>query len=305
MLNFFLLILIYSGIYALMAMGQNVITGYGGMLSLTQAGFFAIGSYATAILTTQFGWSFWGTLPVAFVVSALFGLLIGLPTLRLKGDYLAIATLGFGEIVRNVLNNWDSLTNGPMGIQRIPMPVIFGFTINPYKKYAFLVMVIVFVIIAYMLFQRLARSRMGRALSAVREDEIAAQSMGINITKYKVYAFILGASVAGIAGSLQATFTLSVTPGTYTFMVSVMVLCMVVLGGMGNFKASILGAFIIQFISYFPQLTGLSSVIPPQFKQILFGLILVVMMIWRPQGILGREATRYRKRAASTPGGEQ
>lgn len=305
MLNFFLLILIYSGIYALMAIGQNIITGYGGMLSLTQAGFFAIGSYATAILTTQFGWSFWATLPVAFVVSALFGLLIGLPTLRLKGDYLAIATLGFGEIVRNVLNNWDSLTNGPMGIQRIPMPVIFGFTINPYKKYAFLVMVIVFVIIAYFLFQRLARSRMGRALSAVREDEIAAQSMGINITKYKVYAFILGASVAGIAGSLQATFTLSVTPGTYTFMVSVMVLCMVVLGGMGNFKASILGAFIIQFISYFPQLTGLSSVIPPQFKQILFGLILVVMMIWRPQGILGREATRYRKRAASTTGGEQ
>ncbi|MGD9927464.1 MAG: branched-chain amino acid ABC transporter permease [Sphaerochaeta sp.] len=305
MLNFFLLILIYSGIYALMAMGQNVITGYGGMLSLTQAGFFAIGSYATAILTTQFGWSFWGTLPVAFVVSAFFGLLIGLPTLRLKGDYLAIATLGFGEIVRNVLNNWDSLTNGPMGIQRIPMPVIFGFTINPYKKYAFLVMVVVFVIIAYILFQRLARSRMGRALAAVREDEIAAQSMGINITKYKVYAFILGASVAGIAGSLQATFTLSVTPGTYTFMVSVMVLCMVVLGGMGNFKASILGAFIIQFISYFPQLTGLSSVIPPQFKQILFGLILVVMMIWRPQGILGRESTRYRKRVASTPGGEQ
>jgi branched-chain amino acid transport system permease protein len=148
-----------------MAMGQNIITGYGGMLSLTQAGFFAIGSYVTAILTTQAGWSFWATLPVAFLVSALFGLLIGLPTLRLKGDYLAIATLGFGEIVRNVLNNWDSLTNGPMGIQRIPMPVILGFTINPYKKYAFLVMVIVFVIVAYILFQRLARSRMGRALA--------------------------------------------------------------------------------------------------------------------------------------------
>ncbi len=305
MLNFFLLILIYSGIYALMSIGQNVITGYGGMLSLTQAGFFAIGSYATAILTTQAGWSFWATIPVAFIVSALFGLLIGLPTLRLKGDYLAIATLGFGEIVRNVLNNWDSLTNGPMGIQRIPMPVVFGYTINPYRKYAFLVMVILFVIVAYILFQRLARSRMGRALAAVREDEIAAQSMGINITKYKVYAFILGASVAGVAGSLQAAFTLSVTPGTYTFMVSVMVLCMVVLGGMGNFKASILGAFIIQFISYFPQLTGLSSVIPPQFKQILFGLILVVMMIWRPQGILGREETRYHKRASDAKGGEQ
>ena len=303
MFNFFLLILIYSGIYALMAIGQNVITGYGGMLSLTQAGFFAIGSYATAILATRYGFSFWATLPVAVLISAFFGFLIGLPTLRLKGDYLAIATLGFGEIVRNVLNNWDSLTNGPMGIQRIPMPDLFGFTINPYRKYAFLVMVFVFVGIAYFLFQRLARSRMGRALTAIREDEIAAQAMGINITKYKVYAFVLGASVAGIAGSLQAVFTLSVTPGTYTFMVSVMVLCMVVLGGMGNFKASILGAFLIQFISYFPQLTGLSSVIPPQFRQILFGLILVVMMIWRPQGILGREQTRYRKRAVSSKGG--
>jgi branched-chain amino acid transport system permease protein len=293
MFNFFLLILIYTGIYALMAIGQNIITGYGGMLSLCQAGFFAIGSYATAILATRFGWSFWATLPVAAIISALFGLLIGLPTLRLKGDYLAIATLGFGEIVRNILNNWDSMTNGPMGIQKIPMPVLFGLTINPYKKYSFLVMVTIFVVIAYFIFQRLARSRMGRALTAVREDEIAAQSMGINITKYKVYAFILGAAVAGIAGSLQAVFSLSVTPGTYTFMVSVMVLCMVVLGGMGNFKAAILGTFIIQLISYFPQLTGLSSVIPPQFKQILFGLILVVMMIWRPQGLLGREEHTY------------
>ena len=293
MFNFFLLILIYTGIYALMAIGQNIITGYGGMLSLCQAGFFAIGSYVTAILSTHMGWSFWATLPAAAIISALFGLLIGLPTLRLKGDYLAIATLGFGEIVRNILNNWDSLTNGPMGIQKIPMPVLFGFTINPYKKYAFLVMVIIFGIIAYILFQRLARSRMGRALTAVREDEIAAQSMGINITKYKVYAFVLGAAVAGVAGSLQAVFSLSVTPGTYTFMVSVMVLCMVVLGGMGNFKAAILGTFIIQLISYFPQLTGLSSVIPPQFKQILFGLILVVMMIWRPQGLLGREEHTY------------
>ncbi|WP_320127772.1 branched-chain amino acid ABC transporter permease [uncultured Sphaerochaeta sp.] len=293
MLNFFLLILIYSGIYALMAIGQNVITGYGGMLSLCQAGFFAIGSYATAILSAHLGWSFWATLPVAALLSAFFGLVIGLPTLRLKGDYLAIATLGFGEIVRNILNNWDSLTNGPMGIQKIPMPDLFGFTINPYRKWAFLAMVIIFVVIAYLLFQRLARSRMGRALTAVREDEIAAESMGINITKYKVYAFILGAAVAGIAGSLQAAFSLSVTPGTYTFMVSIIVLCMVVLGGMGNFKAAILGAFIIQMISYLPQLTGLTSVIPPQFKQILFGLILVVMMIWRPQGILGREEHFY------------
>jgi len=289
MLNFILLILIYTGIYALMAVGQNLITGYVGLLSLTQAGFFAIGSYATAILSVTYGWNFWMTLPVAAILAGFFGFLIGLPTLRLKGDYLAIATLGFGEIVRNILNNWDKLTNGPMGIQRIPMISIFGMRVSPYAKWGFLILVWVFVVIAYLLFERLARSRIGRALEAIREDEIAASSMGINATRYKVWAFVFGAMIAGIAGSLQAVFILSVTPGVFTFMVSIMVLCMVVLGGMGNFKAVILGAFLIQFVSYFPQLVGLSNVIPPQFKQVLFGLILVVMMIWRPQGILGRE----------------
>jgi branched-chain amino acid transport system permease protein len=302
MVNFFLLILIYSGIYALMSIGQNLITGYTGMLSLCQAGFFAIGSYATAILTTQAGWSFWATLPVSALLAAMFGVLIGLPTLRLKGDYLAIATLGFGEIVRNVLNNWDSLTGGPMGIQRIPMATIFSFTINPYKKWAFLALVILIVVISYYLFERLGRSRMGRALQAIRDDEIAASSMGINVTKYKVWAFAIGAAVAGIAGSLQSIFSLSVTPNSYVFMVSIMVLCMVVLGGMGNFAAVILGAFIIQLISYFPQLTGLSSVIPPQFKQILFGLILVVMMIWRPQGIIGVRSYRVGQKKSKAKG---
>lgn len=287
MLNFFLLILIYTGIYSLMSMGQNLMTGYTGMLSLCQAGFFAIGSYATAILSTRYGWNFWATLPVSAILAALFGILIGLPTLRLKGDYLAIATLGFGEIVRNVLNNWDSLTGGPMGIQRIPMVTLFGFTINPYKKIAFLIMVWIFVLLFFIMFERLGRSRMGRALMAIRDDEIAAEAMGINTTKYKVWAFAIGAAAAGIAGSLQAVYSLSITPGSYTFMISVLVLCMVVLGGMGNFAAVILGTFIIQLISYFPQLVGLSSVIPPQFKQVLFGAILVVMMIWRPQGIIG------------------
>ena len=287
MFNFFLLILIYTGIYSLMSMGQNLMTGYTGMLSLCQAGFFAIGSYVTAILTTRYGFSFWATIPLSAMMAAVFGILIGLPTLRLKGDYLAIATLGFGEIVRNVLNNWDSLTGGPMGIQRIPMVKLFGFTINPYKKIAFLVMVWIFVLVFYIMFERLGRSRMGRALQAIRDDEIAAEAMGINTTKYKVWAFAIGAAAAGVAGSLQTVYSLSVTPASYTFMVSVLVLCMVVLGGMGNFAAVILGTFIIQLISYFPQLIGLSSVIPAQFKQILFGLILVSMMIWRPQGIIG------------------
>ena len=183
MLNFFILILIYTCIYAFMSLGQNLITGYSGMLSLCAAGFFAIGSYTTAILTTTFGWSFWATLPIAALLSALMGVLIGLPTLRLKGDYLAIATLGFAEIVRNIINNWDALTNGPMGIQRIPMITVFGIKISPYQKYGFLLMEVIMLVICWFLFERLASSRMGRALEAIREDEIAANSMGINVTK--------------------------------------------------------------------------------------------------------------------------
>ena len=297
-MSFFLLILIYTGIYALMAIGQNLITGYGGMLSLCQAGFYGIGAYATAILTVTFGWNFWATLPVAIGLSALFGLLIGLPTLRLNGDYLAIATLGFGEIVRNVLNNWVSLTNGPMGIQRIPMVEIFGFQINPYRKVAFAILDWVFVVALYYIFKRFAKCRLGRALMAISEDEIAAGSMGINVTIYKVVAFMLGASTAGLAGSFFAVYSLSVTPGSFQFMTSVLVLCMVVLGGMGNFKACILGAFIIQFISYLPQLLGVTNLVPAQAKQVFFGLILVVMMVWRPQGILGREKFTYVKKSA-------
>lgn len=289
MFNFFLLILIYTGIYAFMSLGQNLITGYTGLLSLCSAGFFAVGSYTTAILTTTLGWSFWPTLVVASLLCALLGVLIGLPTLRLKGDYLAIATLGFAEIIRNVIINWDKLTQGPMGIQKIPMIKIFGLSINPFNKWGFLVLEIVMLAIFYLFFERLASSRMGRALEAIREDEIAASASGINVTKYKVTSFALGAAVTGIAGCLQAEFVLSVSPGSYTFMVSIMVLCTVVLGGMGNFLAVILGAFIIQFISYLPQLIGLSNIIPAQAKQIIFGLILVLMMIFRPEGILGRK----------------
>lgn len=289
MLNFVLLVLIYTVIYSFMALGQNVITGYGGMLSLCQAGFFAIGSYTTGILCTKCGWNFWPTLIVGMLFAALLGVLIGLPTLRLKGDYLAIATLGLGEIIKNVINNWQSLTNGPMGIQRIPMVKVFGLTINPYNnKLGFLVLSGCILLICCLFLSRFIKTRTGRALEAVREDELAALSSGINSTVYKIMAFAIGASFAAIGGSLYSVLTLSISPGTYTFMMSVMVLCMVVLGGMGNILGVLLGAFIIQLISYLPDLTNLSSVIPPQCKEILFGVILVVMMIFRPEGILGR-----------------
>ena len=288
MLNFFQLILIYAGVYAIMAIGQNCITGYTGMLSLCHAGFFCIGSYATPTMCKIFGLSFWLSLPAAAIVSGIIGFLIGVPTLRLKGDYLCIATLGLGEIIRNVATNLN-----PVGISQIPRAELFGYVFMSRNKWAFIILIWAFVLIFYLLFQRLLHSRIGRAMTAVREDEVAAASNGIDVTKYKIVSFVLGAAVGGIAGCFQTAYTLTVSPASYTFMVSVMVLCTVVLGGMGNGKAVILGAVIIQFISYFPQLTGLTNVIPAQAKQMIFGLILVVMMVWRPQGILGRDRFRY------------
>ncbi len=288
MWNFFLLILIYAGIYALMALGQNCITGYTGMLSLCHSGFFCIGCYVTAIMCKSFGLSWWLSIPVAAILSGLVGFLIGLPTLRLKGDYLCIATLGLGEIIRNVATNLN-----PVGYQSIPKASLFGYQFSSRDKLTFILLVWFFVAVFFFLFRRLARSRIGRAMNAVRQDEVAAQSNGINVTAYKVIAFTLGASVGGVAGCLMTAYSLTVNPGTFTFMVSVMVLCMVVLGGMGYEIGVIIGAYFIQLLGSFPQLTGLSNVIPAQAKQIIFGLILVVMMIFAPQGIMGRSRYHY------------
>lgn len=294
MINFVLLLVIYIGIYAILALGLNIVTGYGGMLSLCQAAFFAIGAYTTAIMMSQAGdVSFWVLILMSGLLATVLGFVIGLPTIRLGGDYLAIATLGFAEITRNGILNWDSLTRGPMGITGIPRVSIFGFELNPIEKTSYVILVWLFVGITYFILRRIMRSRLGRALEAIREDEVAAFSMGINTTKYKVFAFAIASFFGGIAGTFWSLYNQSVSPNTFTFMLSVMILCMVVLGGMGNHHGAILGAVLITVAGEFPRLMGFSSVVPPQFKQIIFGLILVSMMVFRPQGILGRKKVDF------------
>ena len=295
MINFILLLVIYIGIYSILSLSLNLIAGYTGLLSLCHAAFFGIGAYTTAILMTGAKLDFWSAMLISGVISSLFGILIGLPTLRLKGDYLAIATLGFGEIVRNLMLNWDSLTRGPMGINNIPSPNILGFKLIPSQKWQYVILVWLFVIIIFFILNRIMHSRFGRALSAINDDEIAALAMGINTTKYKIISFSIGAFFAGIAGSLFAVFNQSVSPNTFDFMLSIMILCMVVLGGMGNYLAVIVGTVIIVTAGELPRLLGFSNVIPPQTNQILFGLILVLMMIYRPQGILGRKRLDFGK----------
>lgn len=295
MIHFLLLLIIYIGIYSIMSLSLNLIAGYTGLLSLCHAAFMAIGAYATAIIMTRVELNFFIIFVISGIIASIFGALIGLPTLRLKGDYLAIATLGFGEIVKNILVNWDSLTGGPMGISGIPTPQLIFYKFNSTSKMQYVILIWIFVVITYLIIRKLMRSRFGRALEAIREDEIAALTMGINITKYKIFSFTIGAFFAGLAGSIWAYYNQNVTPDTFTFMMSIMVLCMVVLGGLGNHLAVILGAIIIVLSSELPRLLGFSSIIPPQFNQITFGLILVLMMIFRPQGILGRKKPDFEK----------
>ncbi|NPV37970.1 Branched-chain amino acid transport system permease protein LivM [Brevinematales bacterium NS] len=298
MLNFLFLLIIYMEIYAILALSLNLIAGYTGLLSLCHAAFFAIGAYTTAIGTTIGGWNFWLVLGLSGIFAAMLGFLVGLPTLRLKGDYLAIATLGFGEVVKNVIINWDSLTRGPNGINGVPGPVLFGIQFGYDTSVGYVILYALFVVVTFLFIRRLVHSRFGRALEAIREDEVVVGAMGINAVKYKVVAFMIGAFFAGIAGSLWAVYNQSVAPQTFDFMLSVLILCMVVLGGLGNSLGALFGTMVLVLLSEAPRLTGLTSVIPAQFNQIFFGLLLIVVMIFRPQGVLGRKRISYENEVA-------
>ncbi|OIO36778.1 MAG: hypothetical protein AUJ72_05685 [Candidatus Omnitrophica bacterium CG1_02_46_14] len=278
------------GIYALLAMGLNIVVGFTGLLNLGYAAFFAIGAYTYALLNLHFGSPFWIALPFAGITAMLFGFLIGLPSIRVRGDYLAITTLGFGEIVRIAFNNLDRLTGGPNGLLGIERPRIwwpnpahgmkfelFKFSVNA-TPYFYLVLIFVGVT-AYLLF-RMSDSKFGRALVAIREDELAASCMGVPTLKIKLQAFGLSAFVAGIAGVIFASKQTIVTPDSFDFVLSVLILAMVVLGGMGNIWGVALGALILGIL---PELLReLAS-----YRMLIFGLIMILMMIFRPQGILG------------------
>jgi branched-chain amino acid transport system permease protein len=281
--DYYLDVLIISGIYILLALGLNVIVGFAGLLNLGFAAYYAIGAYAYAIANTKFGLGFWTSLPLSAMLAALAGLVVAIPALRLRGDYLAIVTLGFGEITRLVLNNWDSLTNGPNGITEIAPPSLFGFSLSRLQHYYYIVFL--FVLLSVFIIRRVELSRIGRAWKAIRENEIAASAMGINTTKYKLYAFVLGTFWAGIAGILFAAKMRFVSPESFTFMESVLILSMVILGGIGNISGAVAGAFLLVML---PEvLRGAQD-----YRMLILGIGLALMMIFRPQGLLGNSYGR-------------
>jgi branched-chain amino acid transport system permease protein len=268
------------GIYIMLGIGLNVVVGFAGLLDLGYVAFFAIGSYSYALLASpQFGIHipFWLMLPGCVAITAGGGALLGIPVLRMRGDYLAIVTLGFGEIIRIVLNNLDAVTNGPRGLLRIDPPMLGDFTVNTPARWYYLIMA--GIILSAFVADRLNNSRIGRAWIAMREDQDAAAAMGINILKYKLLAFVIGASFAGIGGAIFAARQGSIFPENFSLMVSINVLCLIIIGGMGSIPGVIVGAVV---------LIGLPEVLrgAQQYRMLIFGGLLVVTMIFRPTGLI-------------------
>jgi len=274
--------------YVVLGLGLNIEVGLAGLLDLGYVAFYAVGAYTYALLYHHFGISFWLALPLGALLAAMFGVLLGLPVLRLRGDYLAIVTLGFAEIIRLVLNNWSSFSMGPSGIADIAPPSVLGKTLTLKQSSDFLYYIMIaLVILTIFVVGRLRNSRIGRAWIAMREDETACQSMGINITKAKLTAFALGATWAGLMGCVFAAKTTFVNPASFTFWESIIVLSIVVLGGMGSIAGVILGAFILILLPEYLQSIS-------QIRMIIFGACMVLMMVFRPQGIISSVRQHYR-----------
>ena len=268
------------GIYVMLGIGLNVVVGFAGLLDLGYVAFYAIGAYGYALLASpQFGIHipFWLLLPVCIALAGGGGALLGIPVLRMRGDYLAIVTLGFGEIIRIVLNNLDPVTNGPRGLLRIDPPSLGHLVVNSPARWYYLILAGIF--LSIFVADRLNNSRIGRAWIAMREDQDTAAVMGIDILEYKLLAFAIGASFAGIGGAVFAARQGSIFPENFSLMVSINVLCLIIIGGMGSITGVILGAVV---------LIGLPELLREvqQYRMLAFGGLLVVMMIFRPMGFI-------------------
>jgi len=275
-------------VYVVVGLGLNIVVGLAGLLDLGYVAFYAVGAYSYALLNYHFNLGFWAALPVGAGMGFLFGIILGFPVLRLRGDYLAIVTLGFGEIIRLILENWNAFSFGPSGIANIPRPGLFGLTLSLQQAtvYAYF-LVLALALFTMFVVNRLRDSRIGRAWIALREDEIACQAMGIDKTRTKLTAFALGATWAGMGGVVFAAKTTFINPASFTFWESVIFLCVVVLGGMGSTVGVIFGALILILL---PEYLRAFS----EYRMLLFGAILVIMMVFRPGGIVSMEHKSYR-----------
>lgn len=285
-MEYFLHVFVICGIYSILTLSLNLVVGYTGLVSLGHAAFFSIGAYISALLALNLGISPWIGLIAGACGAAVFGVVIGMPSLRLKGDYLALATFGAGMIVYSIAKNWVSLTRGPMGLPGIPGFSVFGFSLE--STWLYLILVIVFTLVTVFVLQRLVGGAYGRVLRSIREDEIASETLGKYVAKYKLQVFVVGAFFAGIAGSLYAHYITFIDPSSFTVMESITILLMVIFGGMGSIKGSLVGAIMLVLFPEILRFLGMPSSIAAPTRQMIYGLLLVVFMIKRPQGLLGK-----------------
>jgi len=284
-MEYFLHILVIVGIYIILTLSLNVIVGYTGLSALGHAAFYCIGAYTSSLLALRLGVSPWIGPFIGACFASVSGVMIGYPSVRLKGDYLALATFGLGVIVYSVSKNWISLTRGPMGLPGIPGFSLFGFQLS--RIWVYLLLVLLFTLLTLFVINRIVDSPFGRILRSIREDELASQAMGKNTHKYKLIVFIIGAFFAGIAGSLYAHYITFIDPSSFTVMESITVLLMVIFGGMGSVKGSVVGAVVLVTLPELLRFIGMPSSIEAPMRQMIYGLLLVILMLKRPQGLMG------------------
>jgi len=285
-LEYVLHVLVIAGIYVILAESLNLVVGFAGIPAMGHAAFSCIGAYTSALLALRFGVSPFLGMFAGAIMGGLLGLVVAYPALRLKGDYLALATFGAGIIVYSVAKNWMGLTRGPMGLPGIPPFRIGGSEVN--SPWSYLILVAVMAALVVWACRNITRSPFGRNLKSVREDETAAVALGKDTASLKLVAFVSGAFFAGIAGSLYAHYITFIDPSSFTTMESITILLMVIFGGLGSISGAVVGAVVLVVLPEALRFVGLPSSVAAPLRQMLYGLLLVLLMLWRPQGILGK-----------------
>lgn len=272
--------------YMILALGLNIVVGFCGLLNLGYVGFFGIGAYTSAILLNTCQWSYWFVIPFVLLSGAVCGIVLGVPTLRLSGDYFAIVTFGFSELVILLIRNWNNLTGGARGFHGIYSPKIgdYVFPLVPPAAYYYLILLMLIVVI--FIVRRLSDSRLGRAWFAIREDEVAAESSGINVMWYKTIAFAISAGIGAMAGSFCAIYAKTLHWTRFQFWESVIILCMIVLGGLGSISGALIGAVILVSLSEILRIVLASCGLSPDIRYLIYGVIMILIMRFCPEGIM-------------------
>jgi branched-chain amino acid transport system permease protein len=275
-------LLVFAGIYSILSISLNLVMGYAGLLNMGHVAFYGIGAYTSALLALNLGAPFWLAFLMGGIIASIFGVLLAFPTAKLRGDYLAIATLGFAIIVENIFRNWTSLTRGPLGLPGIPKPSLFGFIFSNTSSY--LILVVVIAIITYVLVNYIVSSPYGMVLKAVREDELATSSLGKNVVKYKIQAMAISAFFAGVAGSLYAHYISFIDPSSFTIIESILVISMVIVGGLASMPGAVIGAIVLVFLPEPLRFLPIPSFAIGALRQMIYAGLLVWILMKKPRG---------------------